>query len=394
MTACLLLIVFATSLLLTGRVRAYALRADMLDRPNGRSSHKVPTPRGGGLAFSAVILAVLTALVWIRPESRRLWIALTGGGFAVALVGWLDDRTGLSNKIRASVHLAAAAWAVAWLGGMPALDLGTWTLPLGHFGAILAVVGVVWAVNLFNFMDGIDGIAGSQAVTVSLATASLLWVAGDAHLAFVPAVVAAAVAGFLVWNWPPARIFMGDCGSGLLGFLLAAIALAGENRATLPLSAPAVLMAVFWVDATATLIRRVTSGEPWHQAHCSHAYQRLVKWGCSHRRVTLGVLAINVALTASAVLCVAVPPMAVAVLATATALLLVLWSWAHRLRPVASTWPAAPAFARVDAPAAQRTTAHTPRSVNQTPAQSPQPILLPMPDVAAVTESAPAAKSA
>jgi len=272
---------------LTGRVRQYALRHDMLDRPNERSSHERPTPRGGGLGFSVLLLVSMGLLLVAFPESRNLWIGLLGGGAGVASIGWLDDRFSLSAKLRIVVHLLAAVWAVYWLGGMPQLELGFATLPLGMTGAVLAVLAVIWSTNLYNFMDGIDGIAGSQAVLVGATTAVLSAALGHIDLAVASGAIAASVGGFLIWNWSPAKIFMGDCGSGLLGFLIAVLAIASEGRGAVPLLIWAMLMNVFLVDATATLIRRIFLGEPWYEAHCDHAYQRAVRAGLSHGQASM-----------------------------------------------------------------------------------------------------------
>jgi Fuc2NAc and GlcNAc transferase len=324
-SSALLSMLFLVSLWLTGRVRRYALRHDMLDRPNERSSHETPTPRGGGLGFSVLILASLGVLLAAFPDSRNVWIGLLGGGVLIAGIGWLDDRLDLSAKLRMVVHLAAAAWAVYWLGGLTQLELGFATLPLGAVGGLFAVLAVVWSTNLYNFMDGIDGIAGSQAVVVGTTTAALSAALGHPDLAIASGVMAASVAGFLVWNWPPAKIFMGDCGSGLLGFLIAVLALASESRGATPLVCWAMLMSVFWIDATATLVNRVLAGEVWYAAHCSHAYQRAVQMGWSHRRVTGVIVLINLFLSGMAVVGVLRPSLLAPLVAISSGAILLLW---------------------------------------------------------------------
>jgi len=288
----LLFVLFLVSYRLTGRVQQYALHHGMLDRPNKRSSHKTPTPRGGGLGFAVLILASIGLLLVVFPESQNIWIGLLGGGVLIASIGWLDDRWNLSAKLRMVVHLVAAAWAVYWLGGLPQLELGFTTLRLGAGGAVLAILAVTWSTNLYNFMDGVDGIAGSQAVLIGITTAIFSAALGHVDLAVASGIVAASVGGFLVWNWPPAKIFMGDCGSGLLGFLIAVLALASESQGATPLLVWVILMNVFLVDATATLLRRIFLGEPWHEAHCDHAYQQAVRAGLSHGQVTVATIAI------------------------------------------------------------------------------------------------------
>ena len=282
--AAALLCVAAAAAILTGAVRAYALRSSLLDVPNERSLHRTPTPRGGGIAIVLVTLAGLAgfAATGTIPDSTA-W-TLGGGGALVAAVGWLDDRRGVSAPARALVHAIAAGWAVAWIGGLAS--------PL----AVLGAVWVVWAINLYNFMDGIDGLAGAEAVSVGLIGGALLLSAGATALSTVAFLVAAAAAGFLGWNWAPARIFMGDVGSGFLGYTFGTLALLSHREAAVSLPLWLLVMGVFLFDATLTLLRRIAKGERWYQAHRSHAYQRLVQAGSSHARVTLLVLAVNVGL--------------------------------------------------------------------------------------------------
>lgn len=216
----------------------------------------------------------------------------------VAVVGWWDDRHGLSARARLLVHVAAAAWGVAWLGGYPSLSIGATSLPLGWAGAVLAGLAIVWAINLFNFMDGIDGLAGVEAVTVAAGGALLLERAGASEAVLVPLLLAGSAVGFLGWNWAPARVFMGDVGSGFLGYALAICALGSENHSGVSTLYWVGLSAVFVVDATATLARRLARRERVTDAHRSHAYQRLVRAGWGHARVSGGVLLLNLALIA------------------------------------------------------------------------------------------------
>jgi len=282
------------SVVLTDIVRRYALAHSILDVPNQRSSHSAPVPRGGGL--SVVVLAGLgcLALALFGRVSTRLVVALLAGGGAVAAVGFVDDRRPLPARFRLATHVAAAALAVAALGAVTVLPIAGLLVPLGWAGVLLTLLGIVWTLNLFNFMDGIDGIAASEAVFVAGAGTVLSLLHPDPDgIAAAGAVFCAAVAGFLAWNWPPARIFMGDVGSGFLGFFIAALALADVRNRPADLWVWLILGGVFFVDATMTLVRRLLRGERIHEAHRSHAYQRLARrWG-SHRRVTLIVVFIN-----------------------------------------------------------------------------------------------------
>jgi Fuc2NAc and GlcNAc transferase len=274
---------------LTGIARRLAVRHAVLDIPNERSLHRDPIPRAGGVALAIVALSVVLWLGWRGDLSGRVVVGLAGGSFLVALVGWVDDVRNLPNSLRAVAQFAAAAWFLGWAGGLDSLRLGVQFLPLGGAATAVALVGIVWSINLYNFMDGIDGIAGGQAVVAAtLATVLLADVAPS--LGLVTAAIAGASIGFLVWNWSPARIFMGDVGSGLLGFLFAALALLSERSGGPPLVSWALLGGVFIFDATITLLRRIAHGERWYAAHRSHAYQRAVQSGWSHARVAAGAM--------------------------------------------------------------------------------------------------------
>lgn len=319
------LIVLIATTLLVGLVRRYALKS-LLDHPNERSSHLSPTPRGGGLAIAIVFHAVVALLWWQESIESGVAIALLGGGVVLSIIGWIDDHRHVSAAVRAVFHLLAAFWAVYWLGGLSQLNLGSFQLPLPMIGSVLAVIGVVWLINLYNFMDGIDGIAGGQGVVAALMGGLLLWLGGNQGLAMLAWALAAACAGFLVWNWSPARIFMGDVGSGLIGFIFAVFALASEKGGAVPLLIWILLLLVFVVDATLTLMKRLIRGEKWYTAHRSHGYQLLVQKGWSHRRVSMGVLGIGmVVLWPLALWGWWVPELMVWLFLTAATLLVLVW---------------------------------------------------------------------
>jgi Fuc2NAc and GlcNAc transferase len=286
---------FVLSALLTGAVRRLALSRGLLDVPNARSSHEVPIPRGGGAAIVLSALAAWITLGLMGVIQTGIVLALSGGGIAIAVVGLLDDRSRLSARFRLSVHFVAALWALVWLKGLPPVQLGEHVIVFAWGGYVLGVLGIVWTLNLFNFMDGIDGIAASEAIFVVCGGVLLAQVGDGQHtqaaagLAFV-----AACCGFLLWNWPPARIFMGDVGSGFLGYVIAVLAVIEAHDSALALLVWLILGGVFFVDATVTLVRRLLRRERLHEAHRTHAYQWLARRWSSHRRVTLTVLAVNV----------------------------------------------------------------------------------------------------
>ena len=279
---------------LTSSVRRYAMHADIVDRPNERSSHTVPTPRGGGVAIVVSFLGLVAVLFAIGSVDPRLAAALLGSGGVVAVLGFVDDRAPLRARWRFLGHLVAGVWVLYWLGPLPPVPLLGSVVDLG-FGAIaLALLYLVWSINLFNFMDGIDGIASLEAIAVSLGGAFVWWLTqpqGDWLLAVG---FAACVAGFLIWNFPPARIFMGDAGSGFLGCMVASLALWSSHDAPHLFWSWFILGGCFMVDATMTLVRRVVRGERFSEAHRSHAYQYAARRHGSHKRVSVAFVIVTV----------------------------------------------------------------------------------------------------
>lgn len=274
----------------------YARQKAILDIPNERSSHTLPTPRGGGVVFVGLFLAVILLCPFFFPREASLWLALSGGGLAVAAVGWIDDRNTLPAWQRLGIHSLAVLWALYHLGGMPSLSLGFASLPLGLVGHTLAFIGGVWMINLYNFMDGIDGLAAGEAVLVASTGAFLT---KGSPVSFALFALAASVLGFLIWNWSPAKIFMGDAGSGFLGFAFFSFALYTENTNILPLLTWAVLVSVFAVDATLTLIMRARQRKRLSEAHRDHLYQQFIKAGYLHSAVTGTVLLATLLLSAT-----------------------------------------------------------------------------------------------
>jgi Fuc2NAc and GlcNAc transferase len=285
---------FIISLLLTMAMRRYALHKKILDIPNHRSSHQLPTPRGGGMAIVLSFTLAVLYLGSIETIPMHLVIALTGGGLAVAAIGYMDDLYHAPTLWRMLGHVCVALWAVFWLQGFPHLDLGTWQFALPHVGILIAVIGIVWCINLYNFMDGIDGLAGSEGLFVALASGLVLWFSGQTHLALMLLLLAAAIAGFTTLNWPPAKIFLGDAGSGFLGYVFSVSALYTANTRTLSLIFWLIILAVFICDATFTLIYRVWQRKKWYAAHREHAYQHLIAYGASHQQVTLSIGVLNI----------------------------------------------------------------------------------------------------
>jgi len=294
------LLVSSTALALIGAyvVFRYARKHGLLNDPDHRSSHVQPIPTGGGLG---IVIASTVAGVWLAwGQSQSILIAIALA-VPLALVGLLDDIRHLSARVRLGVQVAVCTGLLIALGTVPEITVGNAVLGGLALSGLLLLVGVWW-INLFNFMDGIDGIAGVQAVFMFLAGAALTaWGNPDATaspLWVLMLCIVAATVGFMLMNWPPAKIFMGDTGSTWLGFMIFALALLTVQSGWLSYAVWLVLGAVFVTDATITLLTRMARGERWYEAHRNHAYQRLARrWqgeqNAGHRSVTLLVAMVN-----------------------------------------------------------------------------------------------------
>jgi Fuc2NAc and GlcNAc transferase len=299
-------LVAVVSLCLTAALRRYALNRQIIDIPNARSSHSVPTPRGGGVAIVLSFLACLPLLSWLTPLTAADLLSIGGAGTLIAIIGFMDDHGHIAARWRLLGHFLAAAWALVWIGGMPPLQVLGQSLDLHWFGGIFAALYLVWMLNLYNFMDGIDGIASVEAITVCLSAAMLSTIAGVSHLAIMPVLLAAAVGGFLYWNFPPARIFMGDAGSGFLGIVLGILSLQAGWQSSDLFYCWLILLGVFVTDASFTLCRRLIRGDKVYEAHRSHAYQFASREYGKHLPVTLAVAALNLFWLLPVALCVLV----------------------------------------------------------------------------------------
>ena len=267
----------------------------VLDRPNERSSHAVPTPRGGGIAVIGAILIAWTAIMAMTGMFRDAWI-VPAAALGLAMLSWRDDCQGLPAYVRLIGHAIAVAAALESMPGVGAI-FGAW---MPAWLAYLVVAGAwIWLVNLFNFMDGIDGIAGGEALSIGIGVAVVAVIAHlDPPLAAMGLALAASAFGFLLWNWHPARIFLGDVGSVPLGFLAGYLLLRLAEAGNW---APALILPLYFLaDATITLFRRALNGERVWQAHKSHFYQRAVALGMSHARGTSLALGANALLIGAA----------------------------------------------------------------------------------------------
>jgi len=258
----------------------------MLDHPNDRSLHDRPVPRGGGLAILIAIVVCGMPVALFHPGVELAVIA--AGGSVVATVSFFDDRHSISPIYRLVAHVCAATLIL--YGGLTLQKLeltgASWHWPF-TVGAGFSVLFIVWMINLYNFMDGMDGFAGGMAIFGFGAFAAMGWMAGHEIFLVINMIIAAASAGFLVFNFPPARIFMGDAGSSTLGFLAAVLSLWGTRDGVFPFWAAVLVFSPFIMDATLTLIRRLVRHEKVWEAHKTHCYQKLVQAGWGHRKTVL-----------------------------------------------------------------------------------------------------------
>jgi Fuc2NAc and GlcNAc transferase len=288
-----LFLVFVTALLATGLWLSLAQRRNWLDHPNLRSSHVIPTPKSGGagfvLAFTVFALSLYAGQVLTIHQ-----LLLASSALLLAITGFLDDLRPLSIAVRISMQIISSTLALYLLGGIPPLMFPWGPLTPEWLLAIMLVAGMVWLINLYNFMDGIDGLAAMEAIFFCLALALLCRTANLPMAAMLSLGLAVAVSGFMYFNLPPAKLFMGDLGSNYLGFMLAILGGVAVQSGSVNIWTLLVLLGAFIVDATATLVGRMRSGQVWYHAHRSHAYQQAaLRWN-SHGKVVVVIALINV----------------------------------------------------------------------------------------------------
>lgn len=294
---------YLASVVLTRLYGKYAQSWGFLDIPGPRSSHQTATPRGAGIVFMGLWLLVVLIGLIAGIFSKYEFFSFVPGAIVVGTLGYWDDRQSLSPRWRLWGQVLAGCLFLLAVGGFDNLHLFSKTaIPLSGFAGIFALVMMVWFINLFNFMDGSDGLSSVEAIFVLGVGGLICWLSGVMSLALIAWTMAVLVAGFLVWNWPKADIFMGDVGSYCLGFLIAALAIAADVWYDIPIVLWFILFAVFLFDATITLLRRIYYKKDWMQAHRDHAYQRLLQAGFSPLQVLLITIAMNCVLAILAIL--------------------------------------------------------------------------------------------
>ncbi|MEM7055073.1 MAG: hypothetical protein AAF446_11090, partial [Pseudomonadota bacterium] len=269
----------------------------------------------------------LIALLWFVKGSE--WVLpIAFSTAAMLLLGWLDDVYTLNVRWRLGWQAMIAMIIVLWLGPVSAIQWAGHVLAVPWLWSVLAVPALIWMVNLFNFMDGSDGLATSQSLISALGFALAFYYNGQSELALIALCLAAASAGFLFWNRPPARIFLGDAGSLPLGWCLGLLALVGTLTGSISVCLAFVIVSVFVVDTTATLMLRVIKRERWYTAHRDHAYQRLIRKNWSHRQVLLVFIALNLMLVMPVVVLVLTFPGLDFIGALGLGMVLLgLWAW-------------------------------------------------------------------
>jgi len=275
----------------TGLTAWYARRRGILNHPGDRHSHAIATPTGGGLGIILALL-LMTPLV---SGLETFWVkCVLPGVIVLSFVGWQDDRKSLSARFRllvqflACVYLVFCASAQGWV--------------MGTANMLAAIVALLWASNLYNFMDGSNGMAGLEGLFTGFVLSWLFTLAGESQMALISALIAAACMGFLPWNMGRARVFMGDVGSVTLGYVFAALLLAGVWLQAFSIPIALMVMLVFVTDSTLTLLGRIIKGERWYNAHKQHLYQRLIVRGWTHGRVALVYQTINLTLVVPGIL--------------------------------------------------------------------------------------------
>jgi Fuc2NAc and GlcNAc transferase len=274
------------SYIMTFIIMRLALKHSLLDIPNERSSHEIPTPRGGGVAIVISWFIGITSFWYFEFLNDNLYFALLSG-IILAVVSLLDDIFSLPPFIRLLAQFLSSLLALFFIHDISPVSLFGLKIEAQYILFPVAVFGLVWFINLYNFLDGIDGYASLEAIAVSAAI--ILFTRDPLGL-----IIIFSVAGFLIWNWPKAKIFMGDIGSTQLGFILAVLGIYYHNTYQLSIFQWLMLTSLFWFDATLTIFRRWRNNEKLSVAHRKHVYQRAVAFGLSHAQITLFAFGLNV----------------------------------------------------------------------------------------------------
>ena len=290
MNAIVILILFFAALLswwLVGKLIIILEQHQIVDIENKRSSHRGSVPRGGGLVIVGILLTGIVVMSFISNRSD-VYLGLGILLAAWAVLSWWDDKNNLSARKRLVFQIIIAICTLLAFGYINSLQISNVLfINLPYIGVVITFVGVLWMVNLYNFMDGIDGLAASQTIIAAITLAFWFWQAGDQHFAFLCLLLSVSSYGFLIWNWQPAKIFLGDVGSITLGAFFATAIIFANTRYQIPVISFVLLFSVFVFDASATIFIRLFKGEKIWLPHRSHYYQRITNSGVNHRSVVI-----------------------------------------------------------------------------------------------------------
>jgi UDP-N-acetylmuramyl pentapeptide phosphotransferase/UDP-N-acetylglucosamine-1-phosphate transferase len=282
----LLVFILIFSYSVTWLVMKFTLHKQILDIPNARSSHSQPTPRGGGIAIVFAWYTGIFILYFFNLIESGLFFAIISG-FVLAIVSFLDDVITLKPWIRILIQLITVVCGLYFLDGFKVFYINDFKAAIPYAFNLVIIIGAIWFINLYNFLDGIDGYASVEAIAIA---SGIYLITGN----FVMLILICSVLGFLIWNWPKAKIFMGDIGSIQLGYLFIILSIYLNNNQEFNFIGFLILSSLFWFDATTTLYRRWRNHEKLSEAHRKHAYQRIYQYGFSHQKITLIAIFLNI----------------------------------------------------------------------------------------------------
>ena len=290
----ILLSILVITFAMTFAMKRYLLSRNLLVIPGLRSSHKDPKPQGGGLTIILSLFFSLSLLNYFDLVDENRFIYLIFPGLLVASIGLLDDFIGVRPVTRILIHLISACLGIYLIGGFPVISFFEYNLDLGLIGIILGLIYVVWMINLYNFMDGIDGLASLEAICI-LSTFSIIsyFVLFDPDLSFLLLILCASIFGFLILNFPKSQIFIGDVGSGFLGIVIALLSIYSSQDHPELFWSWLILLGIFLIDSTYTLVRRIFLKEKFYLPHSTHAYQKLARRFNSHWKTSMCIVVIN-----------------------------------------------------------------------------------------------------
>jgi Fuc2NAc and GlcNAc transferase len=293
-TPVIMIFIILFSLISFGGVYLYkkiAIKFGIVANPNYRTLHELPVPRGGGVIFALLFTFSILALWGVDELSDQIFYMFGVGGFIATLFGFIDDVKNIRARIKLIVQLLLSGWVVYWLY-ISNLLLLNWAPIFIIIPACLFFM--VWMMNAYNFMDGVDGMAASGAIFLSLTLALVLFLTNSSvELMTIFIFIAVTVGGFIVFNWPPATIFMGDAGSVFLGYIFGSLLLFTVFNNDISIWSWLTVFGYFFADTTVTQITRIILVKKWYLAHRSHAYQNLARITDSHLKVTRGVVLYN-----------------------------------------------------------------------------------------------------